>query len=103
MFKVTAHIEHFVSTGIACSYGDQLHPYLETKYQSSSSVRTWNVQGLVCRVFVHESKASNKVCSVMDPIGDGDGGINRPLSLSNFKSERSHREKVRPKKKPDLI
>ena len=39
---VTAYIEHLVSTGIARSYGDKLHPYLETKYQSSSSVRTWN-------------------------------------------------------------
>ena len=44
----TAYIEHFVSTGIARSYGDKLHPYLETKYQSSSSVRIWNHEELVC-------------------------------------------------------
>ena len=46
----TAYIKHFMSTGIARSYGDKLHqfaiPCLETKYQSSSMVRTWNRESL---------------------------------------------------------
>ena len=89
----TAYIEHFVSTSFARSYGDKLHPYLETKYQSSSSARTWNREGVVS---VRTRTQGFELCLFERESNWGEG--QSPPAPSNLNKEgRKPQGKVTPK------